>query len=135
MGASHLTGPLTSVNGFIGPVTGAVTGAVAATTVSASTSLTVGSGTALTKFIRGQVTFDPASVGSTTVADQTITVTGALANDTVIINPPTTALTAGMLICQAHVSATDTVKIRLYNTTGSPIDLASGSWTYCLIRS
>lgn len=110
--SSTFTGPVISKNGFQAGV----------------------SGSSIQTIIRGQVTFDPASVAATTVADQTFTVTGALANDTVVINPPTTALTAGMLVCQAHVSAADTVKVRLYNTTGSPIDLASGSWTYCLIR-
>jgi hypothetical protein len=124
-------GPVVSTNGF----TGALTGAVTATTASASTSLTVGGGTAITKIVRGQVTLDPADVAATTVADQNITITGATANDTVIINPPTTAVTAGLLVCQAHVSASNTVTVRLYNTTGSGIDLASGSWTYCLIRS
>lgn len=125
MGTSHVTSNVT-MSGTLA-VAGALTAPV---------SLAVGStGTALTTIIRGQVTLDPASVGSTTVADQAITITGAAVNDTVIVNPPTTALTAGLLVLQSHVSVANTVTVRLYNTTGAPIDLASGSWTYCLIRS
>lgn len=42
MASTTFSGPVTSTNGFVGPVTGAVTGAVAATTLTASgvTSLT-----------------------------------------------------------------------------------------------
>lgn len=89
----------------------------------------------ITRVIKGTITMDPASVGSTTVADQTFTLTGAVVGDALILNPPATALTAGMLVCQAQVSATDTIKVRFYNTTGGAIDLGSASWTYCLIRS
>ena len=45
MASTTFSGPVTSTNGFIGPVTGNVTGAVTATTISASGNATL-SGTA-----------------------------------------------------------------------------------------
>lgn len=122
-------------NGITANVTGNVTGAVTGTTVTASTSATIGGGTAITKVIRGTVAVDPASLNDTTTADTSITITGAAVGDTVIMNPPTAGLTAGLLICGAWVSATDTVKVRIRNESGGTIDEASGTWSYCLIRS
>lgn len=92
-------------------------------------------GTTLTTIIKGTVTVDLASLATVSAADKSITITGALTGDIVILNPPTTAMTAGMLVCQAHVSASDTVKCRVYNSSGGTIDEASATWTYCLIRS
>jgi hypothetical protein len=41
MASTTFSGPVTSTNGFIGSVTGAVTGAVAATTITASGDVTL----------------------------------------------------------------------------------------------
>lgn len=92
-------------------------------------------GTILTKFIKGTVAVDLASLATVTAADASITITGAVVGDIVILNPPTAAMTAGMLVAQAHVSAADTVKARVYNASGGTVDEASGTWTYLLIRS
>lgn len=100
------------------------------------TSLVVGSGgTALTKIVKGQVTFNPASVSANSYSSQSITISGATANDTVILNPPTAGLSADMIIASVCVTAADTVTIVFYNPTAGAVDLASGSWTYTLIRS
>ena len=45
MASTTFSGPVNSTNGFVGPLTGAVTGAVAATTITASGNATL-SGTA-----------------------------------------------------------------------------------------
>lgn len=111
--ATHFKGPVNSTNGFqFGD-----------------------SGTQLTYVQRGSVAVDPASLAATTEAETSVTIAGAVAGDTVIMNPPAAGLTAGLLFCGAYVSAADTVKIRLYNTTAGPIDEPSGNWNYCLIRS
>jgi hypothetical protein len=75
---------------------------------------------------RYSVSLDLASVAGATVADQTFTVPGLRLGSVVVVSPPT--LTAGLLLCQALVSADDTLKIRLFNQTGSPIDQAAGTW-------
>jgi len=111
--ASHLSGPVYSTNGFaFGD-----------------------SGTEITYIQRGTVSVNPASLNATTAADTSITITGAQTGDTVILNPPTAGLTAGMFVVGAWVSAADTVKVRLYNSTGGAIDEAAANWSYCLIRS
>lgn len=103
--------------------------------VASATSVAIGSGTAITKIVKGTVTIDPASVAATTVATQTFTLTGAVVGDSLTLNIPTAGLTAGMLICQSWVSAADTISVTFYNTTGAPIDLASASWFYQLTRA
>ena len=122
--ASHITSAATFAQ------TVAVTGAF-----SAAASVAVGGGTAITKIVKGTVTVDPADLASVTAADKDITIAGAAVGDMVILHPPATALTAGFLICQAWVSATDTVTVRFYNASGGAINIASGTWAYCLIRS
>lgn len=105
------------------------TGAVAAP------SIALGGGTAITKVIRGTVTIDPASLAAATAATETVTITGAVVGDSIVINPPAAGLTAGLLMLQAYVSAANTVKVVLYNSTGAPIDEASASWNYLITRS
>lgn len=83
---------------------------------------------------KGTVTVDPASINATTVATQTFTLTGAATGDTVVLNPPTAGLTAGLLVLQVRVSAANTVAVTFHNTTGSAIDEASASWVYQLSR-
>jgi hypothetical protein len=76
-----------------------------------------------TSAIFTSVTHNPASVGAGLVTEETITVTGAATGDRVLINAP--SLEANLVISSAYVSAADTVKFRLYNPTGAPIDPAS----------
>jgi hypothetical protein len=85
--------------------------------------------------IRGTVTVDLASVAAGAVTEKQVTISGAVVGDTVLMTPPTAGLTAGMCICNSVVSAADTVKIRVLNGSAGTIDEASGTWTYCLIRS
>lgn len=73
-------------------------------------------------------TLDFASISAGTVGTSlTVTVPGALAGDAVMLGAPA-ALETG-LIAFGRVSADDTVSIRLYNGTGSPINPASADWT------
>jgi hypothetical protein len=95
----------------------------------------VGSGTTITKVLKGTVAVDLASLATVTAADKDITIAGAAVGDTVIIQPPAADMTAGLLVCQAWVAATDTVTVRVYNASGSTIDEASATWVYTLIRS
>lgn len=135
MAASHLSGPLTSTNGFVGAVTGAVTGDTAGVHTGGvvSSSVNIGSGGALTFVKKVAVSVNPASIATVTLAEETVTVTGAVAGDAVIVNPPTT-LDAGIAVVGAFVSAADTVKLRLYNSTGGGVDIAAANWVFTLIR-
>jgi hypothetical protein len=96
--------------------------------------LKVGSGDTITKVLRGTVAVDLASVLTGAVTEATVTITGAVAGDTVIMTPPAT-FTAGLVATSARVSTTDTVKLRVANLSGGTVDEASGTWAYMLIRS
>lgn len=130
MGTTHFSGTV-SAAAFSGPLTGAVT----ATTAAATTSLAVGSGTAITKIVKGTCTVDLPSIADGDVGEATVTLTGAAANDIVVLIPPTAGLTAGLAVCGAVVSATNEVKVRAVNGSGGTIDESSGTWIYLLIRS
>lgn len=135
MAASHLSGPLTSTNGFVGAVTGAITGNTAGVHTGGvvSDSVNIGSGGALTFVKKVAVSVNPASINTVTLAEETVTVTGAAAGDIVVVSPPA-ALDAGIAVVGAFVSAANTVKLRLYNSTGGSVDIAAGNWVFGLIR-
>lgn len=71
-------------------------------------------------------TFDPPSLATVTGAlSSGITVTGAALGDSVELYPP---IDMQGILFQGFVSAADTIKITLFNTTAGTIDLASGTW-------
>lgn len=85
--------------------------------------------------IKGTVTVNLASVAAAAVTETTLTISGATAGDIVVLVPPAAGLTAGLCVCDARVSAADTVKVRVINGSAGVIDEASGTWDYVLIRS
>jgi hypothetical protein len=95
----------------------------------------VGSGTTITKILKGTVAVDLASMNTVTGADLDVTVTGAVVGDLVFMQPPAADMTAGLLVGQAWVAAADTVTVRVYNFSGGTINEASATWIYTLIRS
>ncbi|GAA0403043.1 hypothetical protein GCM10009530_63780 [Microbispora corallina] len=76
--------------------------------------------------LQGSAALDFPSIAAGAVATLSITVTGAAVGDRVAVAAPST-VNAGLMWC-AHVSAADTVTIRLLNTTGGAIDPASATW-------
>ena len=76
----------------------------------------------------GSTTVDMGSISAGAVTTFTITVTGALADEAfaVCLAPPST-IESGLVWC-GFVSADNTVTVRVHNTTGSPINPASGVW-------
>jgi hypothetical protein len=76
--------------------------------------------------IDASATLDFPSIAAGATAELTITATGATAGDVVQMGPPA-GLEAG-LIANARVSATNTVTIRLLNSTAGAIDPASATW-------
>jgi hypothetical protein len=94
--------------------------------VSITTSLTVASGTALTKLLSATATLDFGSIASLASADLTITVTGAAVGDAVHLGLPA-APTAG-IVFNSFVSAANTVTVRATNITAAPVDPASATY-------
>ena len=85
--------------------------------------------------VTGTVSVNLPSIADGDVGEATVTITGATVGDTVIMTPPAAGLTAGIAVCEARVSAADTVKIRAVNGSGGTVDEAAGTWNYCLIRA
>ena len=75
---------------------------------------------------KGTATLDFPSVAALGVQDLTITVTGAVVGDAVVLGLPT-APNAGIVFA-AWVSATNTVTVRASNYTAAPIDPASATF-------
>lgn len=77
-------------------------------------------------------TIDPASVSASSESVQTFTVSGLSVRDQVSVDKPSD--TAGLLLAQAWVSATDTLSLKFYNHTGSPIDPPSETYRITAVR-
>lgn len=79
------------------------------------------------------VTYDPPSIapGATAISGG-FTVNGAKTTDFVSIAPP---YDLQGIIAYGYVNATDSLRIRLYNPTGTAIDLASGVWKIKVVQN
>jgi hypothetical protein len=87
------------------------------------------------KLIKGTIAVDLPSIASAAVGEVTLTISGAVVGDSVIMNPVAAGNTAGLVFGGARVSAADTVKLRVANLSGGTVDEASQTWDYCLIRA
>lgn len=79
------------------------------------------------------VTIDPASVATITTAEQTFTVPGLKVGDFVFVNKPSN--TTGVGVCNARVSAANTLAVSFVNPTAGGVDAASESWLVFWVRS
>ena len=77
-------------------------------------------------------TVDMGSVAANTSEEETATVTGVKVGDFVAVNK--SDLDTGAAICNARVSAANTVILTVMNTTASAIDAASETMTFLVIR-
>ena len=118
-------------DGFTGPLTGAVT----ATTAAATTSLTVGGGTAITKIVKGTISINPSSLTTFQVETLTLTITGAAVGDIVVLSPSATGFTSGIMMSNPWVSSANAVKCTILNATGGTLDESAATCYYTLIRS
>lgn len=91
-----------------------------------TTSLTVASGTALTKMLSATAVLDFGSINAAASADLTIAVTGAATGNAVHLGLP--AAPAAGIVWNAFVSAADTVTVRATNITAAPVDPASATY-------
>lgn len=72
---------------------------------------------------------NPASAATDTVQDVTITVTGVVTTDKIVAIAPDD-LEAGLVPIKAWVSAADTVKVRILNSSAGTVDGASKTWAF-----
>ena len=100
--------------------------------LTASGTLRVGGGTVVQTILSATATLDFPSIGSNDTETLTITVTGAVAGDSVFLGCPAT-LEAGLIFC-ASVTAADTVTVRLHNSSGGSVNPASGTFRATVIR-
>lgn len=149
-------GPVVSQNGFTGAITGNITGnvtgnvtgdltgdsagthtgAVVGTTVTASTSATIGGGTAITKLQKLTVSVIIPTTAASATGDVTATATGVLAGDIILVTPLTAAMEADLAIVGAWVSATDQITIRfLNNDSGAAFTGSTSNFQVLVIRS
>ena len=73
--------------------------------------------------IMDEYTINPASLATLVSADQTVTIKGVRPGQMVLVNA--VGLEAGLILSNAHVSAADTVKFRIYNSSDDTVDSAS----------
>jgi hypothetical protein len=98
-------------------------------------SCAIGGGTKVTKIAVFSVSWTPASVGATTSAEQTVTVTGLTTADKIVaVNPPS-AHPAGCLQGSARASASNTLAVQFGNVTSSSKTPASGTYQVVALRS
>jgi hypothetical protein len=102
------------------------------TNLTASGTLRVGGGTVVANILSATATLDFGSIGSNATETLTITVTGAVAGDSVFLGCPA-GLDAGLVFC-ASVTAADTVTVRMHNSTGGAVDQASATFRATVIR-
>lgn len=105
---------------------------VLATTVSGATTVSIDTATVPT-FLTASAVINFAAIAAAACGEQTITLTGAAAGDTVATGWPG-ALEAG-LSGSSRVAAANTVTLRLCNVTGAAIDPASATFRVTVLRS
>jgi hypothetical protein len=105
---------------------------LACVNLTASGTLQVGGGTVVANILSATATLDFPSIGSNDTETLTITVTGAVAGDSVFLGCPA-GLDAGLVFC-ASVTAADTVTVRMHNSSGGAVDPASATFRATVIR-
>lgn len=100
--------------------------------LTASGTLRVGGGTVVANILSATATLDFPSIATNDTHTLTITVTGAVAGDSVFLGVPA-GLDAGLIFC-ASVTAEDTVTVRMHNSSGGSVNPASGTFRATVIR-
>lgn len=81
----------------------------------------------------GTATSDnPASIAAGAEGSATLTITGADTGDMIFVSPR--GLLAGLAVADVTVTATDTVVVKLVNTSAGALDDAAASYDYMLVK-
>jgi hypothetical protein len=94
----------------------------------------VGNGTnntELTSMLTASATIDFSAINNDSMAQSDIVFNGANLGDTVLVN---CSIDLQGLSLTGYVSATNNVKVTLYNLTGSSVDLGSAIFTATILR-
>lgn len=94
-----------------------------------------GTGTILTRVVKGTVSVTVAATAAAGEEDVSLTISGAAAGDSVFLTPANAAMETGVSIAAVWVSAANTVKVRISNLSGSGLTGSTSDWTYVLIKS
>lgn len=88
--------------------------------------------TLFTAVLNGSTVFDPASLATITgTISSAISVPGAALGDYVLVSA---SVDQAGVIANAYVSAANTVKIAIFNTTAGAVDLASSTWKIKVLK-
>lgn len=104
---------------------------------SIGTSLTVGSGTAITKIAVYSPSVSPSSVAATSCAEQAVTVSGVTTGDKIVVNPPfmQAPTTHGGVSVVAARPETDAVALTFCNVWNAAETPEGGTYTIVAFRS
>jgi hypothetical protein len=103
-------------------------------TLDVSGNFTLGvNGTVLTEMIKAAVTLTVPPITAGNTVTQTFTVTNATTGSTAMVSP-SGALTNGLVMAYARVSAPNTVEVKFTNTTGGTITPASLTYYITVIK-
>jgi hypothetical protein len=94
-----------------------------------------GTGTILTRVVKGTVSVTVAATAAAGEEDVVLTISGAEAGDSISLTPPVAAMETGLSIAGVWVSDDDEVTVRLSNLSGSSLTGSTTNWTYLLIKS
>jgi len=117
--------------GFLEPDTGGGLGIIEAPHPDAMAAMLAAFVPEILPPVQAVLNFDSVSAGAVGTP-LTVTVPGAVVKDQVILGPPSGIDTG--LMWAGFVSAADTVQIRLFNGTGSPINPAEATWSVTVVR-
>jgi hypothetical protein len=139
MGRTHFKGPVIVPGGMVGEVfmdtSGVLDKPTVSTTVTATTSLAVGSGTAITKIIKDTATLTIAAGLAAAEEDVAIVATGAAAGDAVKVTLLNAAAETGVGVLATWVSGADEITVRIGNLSGSTLTGSALAATYLIVKS
>lgn len=84
--------------------------------------------------IDGQVTFDSAACPAAAVTIQTVPIPDSVPGDIVLLVPPAAGLSVAVAAMPGYCSAAGTCKVPFVNTTAAPLDPASVTFDYKLLK-
>ena len=102
--------------------------------VTAATSLNVGGGTAITRISKGTFAVAAMSLATQSSASTAATISGLSTADTIIINPSSSGISAGLSI-DWYIPSANTVVLHFSNVTNGPVVQAAATYSYVAIRS
>lgn len=164
MGNSNFSGPVVSPAGFTGDVTGDITGditgnitgnvtgnvtgdvtgnvtgdqsggSIAATTITASTSVAIGtSGTVITRVLKGTVSATVSALAAAAEEDVDVAFANAAAGDVVVVTPLEATAETG-LTWHAWVLSAGNLTLRFGNASGSSLTGSTSNWSVLIYQS